>query len=305
MNESSLTIWFVPPRSERSTRDRARTFQSTESERRMFYDVLEADIHDQATRALFGERLIDDFNQLGTVPWIIVCFTNRCGSTRLCSYLSSFGLAGDPNEFRNYEFLNEDAIRAYVDANACNSFTNYLMRCEAAHAGKHAFTIKASPRQLNFLIESGVLARLSRPPAIVWVRRRNVIAQAISLQHAEVDRCWTSLHDAGPTHVTDIDFDAHECLCIARRIREDEGLFQFLFDAHGIRPETVWHEDVPRRPEDARRMLRDAVAPHVRRLFRRASPSRLPVEKQSASTKTEWETRLRSVLDIPMISIDR
>jgi LPS sulfotransferase NodH len=217
----------------------------------------------------------------------IVGFTNRSGSTVVCSALSRLGLAGSPNKYLNYEFLNSDAVSDATNVGGIDSFLGYLQDCVARYSSsRNCFTMKASIQQLNFLLESGVLRKFRTMPKFIWVRRRNVLAQAISLSTAVQDGMWTSLHDRSglPSR-----FDEESVLLMARSIYEANAWFEMFFDYHGICPLIVWYEDFA---ENETRLLAD-LAQFFALVAYDLAPSALPVAKQSTSQKVNWEKALR------------
>lgn len=254
----------------------------------MRYDVLEEDSHTRDVLRIFDGRVADGDSVLYAPRTFLICFTNRCGSTLICSALSQLGVAGKPNEFKNYEFLNSDAVAASVERHGHTSFEAYLRHCAWTHAGDAgAWTLKASPRQLNFLIESGVLARMTSDLTVIHVERTNTIAQAISFVLAAHDGRWTSLHE--PELVADPVLDEAQILRVGRDIQEQNALFRLLFELHGVAPLHLRYEDFASDPERLVGQLSRAfgLTSHVR-------PSALPVRRQVDVRKNDWERQVRS-----------
>lgn len=254
----------------------------------MRFDVLEEDVHAARIRELFTGRLRSDKTTPYAPTTVVVCFTNRCGSTYVCSALSELGLAGAPNSHLNYEYLNHDAVAEYQQADGHESFEDYLRWCSGHHRGRAgAWTLKASVRQLNFLIETDLLWRMSPRVVFIRVRRRNVVAQAVSLWTAAQDGRWTSLH--GPATAGDLVLDEIAVLKIVRQVYEDNSAFDMLFELHGITPVEVWYEDFADRPDLLRGWLSDSVGLPVAPV----GPSSLPVERQASYEKVRWERKVR------------
>jgi LPS sulfotransferase NodH len=219
----------------------------------------------------------------------IVCFTNRCGSTMVCSAMSRVGLAGRPNGLLNYEFLHCEALRGDTESVGVTSLQGYLQYC-VDHYGSPSgsFTFKTSVHQFNFLIELGYMETALAGAKVIWVRRRNVVAQAVSLWTALQDGRWTSLHDQPPA--PSLTYDEVGILQAARSIYEDNAWFEMLFDYHRISPITIWYEDYA---SDEAGLLA-ALAPH----YSLSSPpgeSALPVIKQVTAEKAIWESSVRAL----------
>ena len=255
----------------------------------MRYDVIPLCAHGAEISQYFGDKGLTMSRELLCLgDFTIVCFTNCCGSTVVCSALSELGLAGKPNKFLNYEFLNADAVREECDALGIASFQAYLRHCVESHSGRSgSFTMKASVQQLNFLWELGALRNFGGQAKLIWVRRRNVLSQAISLWTAEQDGLWTSLHTRSdaPTPV----YDEQRNLLAARFIHEFNAWFELFFDYHGIGPLTLWYADFRDNPA----LLVDKLAAHYD-LARPPSGSLLPVARQIRPEKLYWEELLRN-----------
>jgi LPS sulfotransferase NodH len=254
----------------------------------MRYDVLPPDTHAQEISQLFEGALLSDGDPGYGGRTILVCFTNRCGSTVVCSALSRLGLAGLPNTFRNYEFLNANAVAASTEQHGHPTFEDYLRQCAEQHRGRAgAWTFKASPQQLNFLIESGLLTRMTNDLTVLWVHRSNLIAQAVSLVTAMHDRRWTSLHDG--VEADEPAFDEGAILAAAKALGEQNALFRLLFDLHRINVTQLRYEDYA----DDEAGLGATLARRFGAVPDGARHSALPVQRQSNPHKAEWERRVR------------
>src|SRR5437763_2154176 len=148
-------------------------------------------------------KAIDDHFQLdsdeehGFLPkkTLILCFTNRCGSTLLASLLSLYGVFGKPNKQNNFEYFNSDAVIDYSRTNSIASMSDYIrsiMKTFTTASG--FFSTKLSLDQLVWMTKRCYLRRHFINPIFIYVVRRNVVAQAISLSIALQTHRWTSLH---------------------------------------------------------------------------------------------------------------
>ncbi len=218
-----------------------------------------------------------------------VCFTNRCGSTMVCSAMSRLGLAGRPNGLLNYEYLHCDAVRAEAATVGVTGLESYLQYCVDNYAAPSgSFALKTSVQQINFLIELGYLAKSLAGAKVIWVRRRNVIAQAVSLWTAMQDGRWTSLHDQ-PAAVSPV-YDEVAILQTARSIFEGNAWFEMLFDYHRIAPIMIWYEDYA---DDEAGLLAGLASCYARDVPPGASA--LPVTRQSTAEKIAWESAVRAM----------
>lgn len=254
----------------------------------MRYDILPVDTHAEEINRLFSGALTSAGEPGYAGRTILVCFTNRCGSTVACSALSRLGLAGPPNAFKNYEFLNANAVAASTEQHGHPTFEDYLRHCAGQHRGvSGAWTFKAGPQQLNFLIESGLLGRMSDDLTGLWVYRSNLIAQAVSLVTAAHDRRWTSLHPA--TDAGEPAFDDRAILAAARDIANQNALFELLFDLHGMHATRLRYEDYA----GDESVLVSALSRLLGASATAGRPSLLPVARQSHPRKGQWEREVR------------
>ena len=144
--------------------------------------------------------------------------------------------------------------------------------------------MKSSVQQLNFLWELGMFGRIPAAQKFIWVRRRNVFAQAVSLWTAEQDGNWTSLH-GGSDRVPE--FDEERILLAARTIYEANAWFEMFFSYHDIQPLVVWYEDYA---DDETRLIA-GLKQHYG-ISAEPGISALPVARQTSSQKVLWANSL-------------
>jgi LPS sulfotransferase NodH len=256
----------------------------------MLHDVVPMCDHTMQIANHFAGNLIPSDRKLRREGELtIMCYTNRCGSSMVCSALSRMGLAGRPNGFLNYEYLHYDAVRAEAGNADAPGLEGYLQYCIDRYGSPGgSFTLKTSVQQLNFLIELGYMDKALTDARILFVRRRNVIAQAVSLWTVLQDGRWTSLHK--PPAAPPPTYDPVGILQIARSIYEGNAWFEMLFDYHAITPITIWYEDYA----DNEAGLLSALAPHYARILP-PGESALPVARQATAEKCAWESAVRAL----------
>jgi len=136
----------------------------------------------------------------------VVCASPRTGSTLLCTGLISTGLAGYPRE--NFDDRPEvDAqYKAHIDTGDDVAYLRKVLRLSRSRNGMrglkiHWHQLKVLERMLRatqqFLAESGREAdffamqrSLFGPLKWIWLRRRDKVAQAISLYRASRSKVW-------------------------------------------------------------------------------------------------------------------
>jgi LPS sulfotransferase NodH len=144
--------------------------------------------HELAVEEVFGESAV--VKQIGTrLPCVIMCFVNRCGSNYIAELLKSTGaLSG----FQ--EALNAYNIRTLTPIYRVETFAEYLARYRSEDLDNnphHLWGLKAGWMQLAMLWRTRAIPRLLDPTLLI-VRRRDLIAQAISYHIAEETAQWKS-----------------------------------------------------------------------------------------------------------------
>jgi LPS sulfotransferase NodH len=128
---------------------------------------------------------------------------------------------------------------------------------------------------------------LTRRYPFIFVRRRNVIAQAVSLWTALQDGCWTSLHNVLPHALPE--YDELKILQHVKQIYESNAHFEMFFDYHGITPLQLHYEDFHNDESQLLVQLADYY-----RCDDPPTASALPIARQITRQKLDWERMLRS-----------
>ena len=134
----------------------------------------------------------------------------------------------------------------------------------------------------------------SRLPALdfIWLRRRNMVARAISLYRARRTNLWrrpASPSDDTTQQEASCAFDLSEIHIWNRIGGFQEKLWQKFFDMHQLRPHIVYYEDlVARHEETARGVMENLGLPHKKLTMQ--MPQCL---KQSGEESSHWEERYR------------
>lgn len=150
----------------------------------------------------------------------MICFTNRCGSNYFAELLQSTGVFDNKGEVFNLE-----SIRNVCRKQAIDSFGQYAHQVLTPSAGLRTAVKIAWPHLVQFG-RAGLLNGCFAAPRYVWVRRRDFVAQAVSLHIAKVTGKW-SPKQKGAGAIVPYDYGA-----IARGIEHifhgNENIHQFL-----------------------------------------------------------------------------
>ena len=216
---------------------------------------------------------------------LLAC-TARSGSSFLSVELDAYG-------FRFNEWLNttgyvaksarEEELRTTAD------FARHLLG-DAPFNG--SLSIKAAFWATAYLWAFGEFGRALEGWHVVFLRRENVVRQAISQRIAFLTQQWTSTMPS-QRKITDADYDFEELRRYCETICNENACWERLFGYFGIAPLRVVYED----------LLDDREA-GVRRVAERfgwqegaSVPSHTrSIEKQSTGLNREWEGRFREEL---------
>jgi LPS sulfotransferase NodH len=121
----------------------------------------------------------------------------------------------------------------------------------------------------------------------VWLRRRDLLRQAISLALASEMNRWTSEAPTRPNPV----YSSSKVRTALALIVRNERLWAGYFAAGGITPPVFWYEDIVDRLRDTV----SAIGAHMAiGLSRPPDTGNLHMQRQSGHTNDEWVERFRS-----------
>lgn len=178
-----------------------------------------------------------------------VCGTPRSGSWLLCGLLASTGVAGRPHEWfwRETEDANCHAWRI-------SSFADYLARVrDAGTTPNGVFGSKLMWAYLPDLLarlrqlggapsDRALIARQFPSPRFVWVRRDDIVAQAVSWAKAIQTGLWH--HWDGRDAATVPAYDAAQLDALVREAAAHDASWSAWFEANEIEPLVVRFESL-------------------------------------------------------------
>ena len=218
----------------------------------------------------------------------LVYITPRSGSTYFSHLARSTGVLGFPQEWLNFNEV-ESEIRESRSA----SLAAWMAWLEANRSSANGvFGMEVSLAQWRMARELGDFDAMTGPRCRrVYLRRRNLVRQAISLHIAFESGVYHSfqlndearaLREAVPYHRGRIGRQLQILI-------EQEASFERQFRAAGIEPERFYYEDVAEAPDLAMRRLANLIgveAPSV-------SGEQVGVERIGPGQTDEWEERYR------------
>ena len=183
----------------------------------------------------------------------LLCGTPRTGSTLLCGLLASTGVAGRPQSYFRQPDERACARRLGVPVAGDGSFDYPSFVRAARTAGSTPNGVFAARvmwgtmhRLVDGLAPAGgrrnldVLVDAFGPLRLVYLRRDDVVGQAVSWARAEQTGCWQD----GDRSLAQPRFDLDQTADLVRTIREHNAGWRSWFAEQGVEPHSVTYEDV-------------------------------------------------------------
>ncbi len=240
------------------------------------------------------------------VDGYIICATPRSGSTLFCQYLASTGVAGVPASYFKKEGLYEYAERWQIlRPGGSYDFADYLAATRRAGSTTNGILalrimwstlaeVTAQLAQLYSDLADDELALLEKAfgrPKFIYLRREDVIAQAVSLYRAQQTGYWHIDEGQAPEQPPAFDFDAVHSF--VDELRQDNLGWQAWFRKVGVEPMPVVYEDFAADPKTTiSTVLRFLEIEPPANMQLKASNQRLADE-----TTTLWLSRYREELE--------
>jgi len=224
----------------------------------------------------------------------------RAGSTYFSHVLWQTGCLGAPLEYVNFEAAGPYGFAADSAALQQELWRSVLRRRCSPNG---VFGLKAFPQQLEDLqrtnppLLTDVLAVMlpkDRPRRVVYLRRRDRLAQTVSLARASLSGVWRQDQeraDAEPLQYSQDALDSAE-----RGIELQESVWASMFADLRVEPLNLWHEDVLADPAAAARQVADYLGVSI---DPNAGVDVPQISKQSPGEATDWIARYAQVRSAP------
>lgn len=138
----------------------------------------------------------------------LICTTPRSGSNLLCSLLSQSGMMGRPGEYLNPTSIsnlsNKHGLFSPGQPVLLDEYLNFLM--QKFSSKNNVFGLKVLSNQFEPLINLPPLKAYTQRCKLIWLSRRDVIAQAISMYIASETDAWKSIHENSEKRAT-VEYD--------------------------------------------------------------------------------------------------
>lgn len=178
---------------------------------------------------------------------LVICFTNRSGSTFLGEALAATGSVKPAREYLNHPVVLRQSTQRGIE-----SFDAYLIDLASRFGHRGVFTVKAGLGQLYYLAKLGFLGELIRNPAFMLIERDDTLAQAVSWAIAMQTGQWKSTQDSSDGPV-EYDFEAIDTRIDS--ILSENAAFRAFFARNDCDVEFVRYEHLRSKPAEVIRQL--------------------------------------------------
>ncbi|MBI4006225.1 MAG: sulfotransferase [Gammaproteobacteria bacterium] len=168
---------------------------------------------------------------------VIIVTENRCGSNYLCALMNATGMLGNPSEYFSPHITFDNAVTIHERC---------LVALSRGMTSNRVVAIKVFARHLERLVRETEISIAFPNICWIWLRRNDLLAQAISRVIALQTRAWTSksISQISPA------YSSNAILRSLKYISEVEARVRVFFARNGISPFILWYEDLIARPED-------------------------------------------------------
>lgn len=211
----------------------------------------------------------------------VICATPRSGSTLLCALLRASGVAGWPETW----FRQQDMAASRAEWGIGPDWAAYLAAALQAGRG-HSGVVGLRMMWQTFTEVGPQVVAAMQAPRFIWLRRGDLVAQAVSRHRAEVSGNWQlgfeeAEHPVEPVY----GFDR-----IAHWLAEaqaDDRAWADWFPAEGIAPLQLRYEDLAADPVAAAQSVLNWLGLVAER------PLVVSNRRMADRASTDWATRFR------------
>jgi hypothetical protein len=215
---------------------------------------------------------------------LIAC-TARSGSSLMSAALQRYDLAFE-------EYLNpEGYVRRVAAEQPGASVNDFARRLKTDATRNGVLTIKSSPLAILYLAAMGEIPDRIGEWKIVFLRRRNVVRQAVSGYIAEKTGAWTSSMAATGT-VSEADYAFGRILSVMDTYVANNERWERFFGLFGIEPLRVFYEDYVADLAGGTEQVARYIGVDVG-AFPNAHAHQPQLESQSTPLNKIWEERFR------------
>ena len=236
-------------------------------------------------------------SSLSGVQVVFLCFTNRVGSNYLTDLLNLTGYGIRVAE----EDFNSSTALAAAQKHGFKSYDSYLDHIVKVTKRNDTCIWKIGPAQLLWLANRGFISDFFPESKYLLLRRRDKMAQAVSLYAANSTGQYVG--DGRATDVT-LNFNKVEIARVLLQCCVGEAHLAYFYALHGIHPYELWYEDMIADPRSCvagiSEWLGTSQKPWLKLVAIDAGESL--ITKQTSKSKEELLSRMRESFDLTQYS---
>jgi LPS sulfotransferase NodH len=176
---------------------------------------------------------------------VIIATIERSGSNYLSELMRATDRMGWPNEFFSpYVLAEQFALNDVSAGESCQIAAEYA-------SSDGTVGIKLFPAQFATLQKTVRLSEWFGTPLWIWLRRRDILGQAISFTLALQRGTFVSYYPASRA----AEYAPQKVNAMLRAVAEREAQWRAYFGRNGIQPLELWYEDVEADPRAALRAV--------------------------------------------------
>lgn len=167
-------------------------------------------------------------------------FTPRSGSSWLGGILSKSGVLGDPLEYFNA--ATPELARYAIPQSGATDVREYFRYLKAVRQTKNVFGVEMAYQHVSKLVDEGYGDMLDDIDEWFLLRRRDYIAQAVSLYRASESGVFHAYQQKET--IPETPYNGDKIAGFALAALTSEYLFDAFFTKRGISPLAIWYEDM-------------------------------------------------------------
>ncbi|HKK15779.1 MAG TPA: Stf0 family sulfotransferase [Gammaproteobacteria bacterium] len=217
------------------------------------------------------------------VKSILIASETRSGSNFLCAVMTETNQLGKPREYFS-KYIPFDNAKTVQE--------RYRYACNNGITANGIISIKLFPEHWEMIEHQFDIDKNFPDRCWIWLRRKDLLAQAISRHIALNTRSWVS--DTEPQNPPE-----YSARGIHRRLRylaNSEARWRIFFTRNGISPLELWYEDIIR---DPLKTIADIASLAGIEIDRSIIKTDVYTKPQRTSLNEEWKQRyLQEMADI-------
>ena len=220
----------------------------------------------------------------------IICFTERAGSTMLCSLLKKTGFLGIPEEYVNPRGVMQHYLKQYPALDTLQYF-DLLRRNQVSP--NCVFGMKTSFPDFEPLLAEGIVAKLLSPIKFIYLTRQDIILQAISSYVARHSGLWHAFKNQSESQSVSqaIKYEETKILKLVDKLILERLQWERFFTLYSIEPLRITYEGIL---EDTNKTVQSILAFMDEKINTQIDLKMSETSKIGGERNKAWAKRIRA-----------